>query len=241
MSYLIKRVYEGFMYKKDGLHFYPLTSMVVLVCQLMLVILNNEIVLMGLLFFVLLENILFKNASGALNLFFAIIPLLLFLGLVSYFFGGLEQVFFVLLKILIGAFGFSLFFSITNPSDMTRSLEKIGLPSKIAIVPSLALMMAPRIGKDAEETFDTLMLRGEIKGTIFTWLPKVLAIFVASILYRSEFLAHSLFYRGYGLMKRTHYKEVRVHLKDSTRLVIWLLLCISIIIARKSIPTIIFN
>lgn len=241
MSYLIKQVYEGFMYKKEGLHFFPLASMVVLASQLILVVLNKEIILIGLLILILLENILFKNARGALSLFFAIIPLLFFLGLVTYLFGGLEQVFFVLIKILIGAFSFSLFFSITNPSDMTRALENIGIPSKIAIVPSLALMMSPRIGKDAEETFNTLMLRGEIKGSIFRWLPKVLAIFVASILYRSEFLAHSLFYRGYGLMKRTHYKEVKMTLKDIFRLLSWLLLCVSLIITRNNMPNIIFN
>jgi energy-coupling factor transporter transmembrane protein EcfT len=125
------------------------------------------------------------------------------------------------MRLLVGGLGFSFFFSIVNPSDMTRSLEKLKIPAKIALIPSLALMMIPRIAKDAEDTFTTLKIRGEIKGFFLRWLPRVLAIFIASVIYRSEFLAQSLYFKGLGIQKRTHYRKVPFRWIDLFRLFIW--------------------
>jgi energy-coupling factor transporter transmembrane protein EcfT len=97
------------------------------------------------------------------------------------------------------------------------------IPIKWAILPSLMLTMVPRIAKDAEETFETLTLRGEIHGFFIKWLPKILAIIIASTLYRSEFLAQSLYYRGLGMHKRTHYRSVIIRKIDAFRLLIWII------------------
>jgi energy-coupling factor transporter transmembrane protein EcfT len=73
------------------------------------------------------------------------------------------------------------------------------------------------------------LLRGEIKGyNFFRWLPKTLAIFIASVLYRSELLSHSLYYRGFGIQRRSHYRSVKTQKKDLLRLFTWLLLFIVI-------------
>jgi len=126
--------------------------------------------------------------------------------------------------LLIGALAFSFFFVVTNPSDLTRVLEKLRIPTRVAILPALALMMVPRVAKDAEDTFETLALRGEIKGFFIKWLPKALAIFIASVLYRSDFLAQSLYYRGFLIQKRTHYRQVSFRKIDFSRIFSWLVI-----------------
>jgi len=109
---------------------------------------------------------------------------------------------------------------------LTRVLESMKIPPKWAGIPSLTLTFVPRLIKDSQETLETLALRGEIGGrwNILSWLPRSLAIIIASTLYRSEFLAQALYFRGFGLPQRTKYKKVLLHNSDIFRLVYWLFL-----------------
>jgi energy-coupling factor transporter transmembrane protein EcfT len=206
--------------------------MLILGLQFAMLIVNDPVILILLLVLVGFENIAFNNTRGSLSLLRAIIPLLIFLGGFSFIFGGPIQAFLVVLRLLVGAFSCSLFFAVTNPSDLTRILEKCKIPTRWALLPSLALTMVPRVAKDAEETLETLAFRGEISGFFLKWLPKVLAIFVASVLYRSEFLAQSLYFRGLAIQKRTHYRSVPFQRKDIFRLFVWLVFLTLMIIVR---------
>ncbi|MCK4845616.1 MAG: hypothetical protein KAS95_08075 [Candidatus Heimdallarchaeota archaeon] len=226
MSFMIRRVYEGLLFKPDNLTVHPLIGLIIVFVQFGFLIPNNKWLLMLLLIFIIVETAIYGNIKGGLSLLWAIFPLIIFLGGITYWFGGPAQTYRVLMRLIIGALGFSLFFAITNPSDLFRALEKIRFPSKIAIIPSLALTMAPRIAKDAEETYNTLEIRGEIKGFFLRWLPRMLAIFVASLLYRSEYLAHSLYYRGFSIQKRTHYKKQRFTKVDFFRILTWVIFVI---------------
>ncbi len=223
MAFMLRRVYQGFLFHPDAVHVHPLVGMLILGLQFIILIGNDPMILIFLLVLVGFENISFNNTRGSLSLLRAIIPLLIFLGGVSFVFGGLIQAFFVVLRLLIGALSCSFFFAVTNPSDLTRILEKCKVPTKWALLPALALTMVPRVAKDAEETFETLTLRGEISGFFLKWLPKALAIFVASVLYRSEFLAQSLYFRGLAIQKRTHYRLVPFRKIDLLRLFTWLI------------------
>lgn len=222
MSFVLKRIYQGLLYRPESLQCHPLLGLMILVIQFVGMITTNNYVLGVLLLFIIIENICYGNLRGSLSILRAIWFLVLFLGGISYLFGGLIRMYQVVIRVLAGALGFSLFFNITNPSDLARSLEKLYLPPKLAMIPALALTFIPRIARDAEETYNTLMLRGEIKGRIWHWLPKVIAIFLASVLYRSEFLAQSLYYRGFGIEKRTHYRKVKFKLTDFIRLYFWI-------------------
>lgn len=224
MSFMLRRVYKGLLFHPDAFHIHPLVGTIILMVQLLLLIWSNFIILTSLLSLVILENILFKNSRGSISLIRALFPILIILTCLTFIFGGPEIAALVLLRFLIGALSCSLYFTITNPSDLTRVLEQLKIPIKWAILPSLMLTMVPRIAKDAEETFDTLALRGEMQGFFIKWLPKALAIFIASTLYRSEFLAQSLYYRGLGIKKRTHYRNVSIQKADFLRLFIWLII-----------------
>lgn len=223
MAFTLRRVYQGLLYRPSALHVHPLIGILILSCQFVFLLLSDIPFLFLLLIFVFLENICYGNFRGSMSLFRAVLPLLLFLGVVSFLFGGLTQATIVVMRLLIGAFAFSFFFVVTNPSDLTRVLEVCKVPNRFAILPALALMMVPRVAKDAEDTFDTLALRGEIKGFFIRWMPKVLALFVASVLYRSEFLAQSLYYRGFMIKKRTHYRSVPFQKIDAFRICTWLI------------------
>ncbi|MFX1514957.1 MAG: CbiQ family ECF transporter T component [Promethearchaeota archaeon] len=223
MAFTLRRVYQGFLYRPNALHVHPLIGITILGMQFLLLLRDDILLLFLLLIVVGIENVVFRNIQGSLSLLRAIVPLLIFLGMVSFLFGGLIQATLVVLRLLIGALAFSFFFVVTNPSDLTRVLENLRIPSRVVILPALALMMVPRVAKDAEDTFETLALRGEIKGFFIRWLPKALAIFIASVLYRSEFLAQSLYYRGFLLQKRTHYRHVPFRKIDLSRIFTWLI------------------
>ena len=223
MAFTLRKVYQGFLYQPNALHVHPLIGITILGMQFLLLLRDDILLLFLLLILVGIENVVFRNIQGSLSLLRAIVPLLIFLGMVSFLFGGLIQATLVVVRLLIGALAFSFFFVVTNPSDLTRVLENLRVPSRVAILPALALMMVPRVAKDAEDTFETLALRGEIKGFFIRWLPKALAIFIASVLYRSEFLAQSLYYRGFLLQKRTHYRHVPFRKIDLSRIFTWLI------------------
>lgn len=233
MSFMLKRIYDGFLYKPDKLQIHPLVGIVIISIQFGFLILNKNWVLALLLIFIIFENVIFKNIRGSLSILWALLPILIFLGGLTYLFGGWEITYRVLMRLLVGGLGFSFFFSIVNPSDLTRSFEKLKIPTKIALIPSLALMMIPRIAKDAEDTFTTLKIRGEIKGFFLRWLPRVFAVFIASIIYRSEFLAQSLYFKGLGIQKRTHYRKISFRWVDLFRLFIWTSFIISFIFIDK--------
>jgi len=185
--------------------------------------------LLVVLLLVLIENFILKNRKGSLSLIRAIAPFLLIIGLLTFVFAGLESSLLIIGRFINGSLIFSLFFAITNPSDLSRSLENLHLPQKIAIIPSLSLTLVPRIAKDAEETFEALYFRGEISGRFYKWLPRALAILVASVLYRSEFLAQSLYFRGFNLQGRTHYRKIPLSIFDFIRLFFWIVILLIIV------------
>ena len=226
MSFMLRRVYQGLLFKPESLHVHPLIGLLILFTQFGFMVVNINWVLGLLLIFVISENVVFKNVKGGLSLMYALLPALVILGIITYFVGGWNLVFKVLSRVIIGGLGFSLFFSLTNPSDLTRVLERLHLGSKVALIPSLTLTIIPHIAKDAEDTFATLRLRGELKGGFYRWLPKALAILIASIIYRSEFLAQSLYFKGFGIKKRTHYKKVSLSYNDLYRILEWIVFTI---------------
>ena len=61
----------------------------------------------------------------------------------------------------------------------------------------------------------------ETRTTILKWLPKILAIFIASVLYRSEFLAQALYFKGFDISKRSHYKKVEFRKENWIRIITW--------------------
>ncbi len=225
ISIYFDRLYRGLVFYPDSLSFHPLIGITILLMQFILLLVLKPLPLLLLTILIFIEFLIIAKLENLLNLLRGILPLLIFLSGSTWFFSGLEIAVSVFLRILCGALGFSLFVAFTNPSDLTHFLEIIKIPSKWALIPSLSLSFVPRVIKDVQETIDTLTLRGEIGGIrkLFLWLPKTLAIIIASILYRSEFLAQSLYFRGYGLSGRTHSRRLKAKKLDLTRFLIWFL------------------
>ncbi|MHA1865739.1 MAG: CbiQ family ECF transporter T component [Candidatus Heimdallarchaeaceae archaeon] len=220
MSYLLNRIYSGLIFQSEGVIFNPIVSIIIVVIQFSFVFSSNIVIQVILLSVIVLENIIFGNSIGAFNIVIAIFPLLVLLGGMTYIFSGFYSSLLTITRILNGGLSFVFFFSKTNPSELTRALENLHIPSKIALLPSLVLTLSPRIIKDAEETFETLRLR-ETRTTILKWLPKILAIFIASVLYRSEFLAQALYFKGFDISKRSHYKKVEFRKENWIRIITW--------------------
>ncbi len=197
--------------------------MLILLIQFVLLLILKPVPLALLTAFILIEFFLVGGIRAIVNLLWGIAPLIIFLAGTTWLFSGLTPALGVFLRIVSGALGFSFYISFTNPSDLTRILESFRIPPRWAIIPSLTLTFVPRVLKDTQETLETLTLRGEIGGKlrILIWLPKALAIIIASSLYRSEFLAQALYFRGFGLSSRTHYRKVIFQRIDLLRTIIW--------------------
>lgn len=195
----------------------------IIVFQFILLIFASPLILAIMTGLIVCEYIFAGEGHSMTNLLWGIVPLVLVLTGLTWVFSGQDYAITVLLRIIFGALCFSFFVTFTNPSDLTRVLESMKIPPKWALIPSLTLTFVPRVIKDAQETFETLTLRGEIGGrlNILSWLPRSLAIIIASTLYRSEFLAQALYFRGFGLPTRSHYKKVSIRISDVVRLAYW--------------------
>lgn len=222
MSFLLRRIYQGVVYNPNITPFHPMTNIFLIFIIFLMLISGNLQILFILSIVIIGENIILGNAFGGASLLKAVSPFLIFLGVMTYLFSGLELAVIIVLRFVNGSLSFSLFFAITNPMDLSRALERIHIPSRWALIPSLSLTLVPRIAKDAEETFEALYMRGEIKGFFLRWLPKTIAILLASVIYRSEFLAQSLYFKGFNLGPRSHYRKLKFHPKDIYRGFFWI-------------------
>ncbi|MHA2112646.1 MAG: energy-coupling factor transporter transmembrane component T family protein [Candidatus Hodarchaeales archaeon] len=203
----------------------------ILTVQFFLLIVASPIILAAITVLIIFEYLLEGEGRNMINLLWGIVPLVLLLTGLTWVFSGQEYAISVFLRIILGALSFSYFVTVTNPSDLTRVLESLKIPPRWALIPSLSLTFVPRVIKDSQETFETLTLRGEVGGrwNILTWLPRILAIMIASTIYRSEFLAQALYFRGFGLPTRTHYKKVPIRISDIFRFTYWLVFTIGLI------------
>ena len=232
MSYVLTQLYEGLLFRPERKSYNPLISLFVVILEFVAIFLVNNEFLIVLFLLVLLEALLL-NFHGIKSISVAISGLVIFLGGLTFIFAGPLRAYQVSLRLIIGGIIFSTFFIITNPSDLARGLEKLRFPTKIALFPALILAITPTIAKDAIETVETLKLRGEIKGFFIRWLPKVIVIFIASMLYRATFLAQALYFRGFGLGKRTHYKTLPTSARDLIRVILWIASFALIIVAMQ--------
>ena len=208
MSYFIHRLSTGLTFKPDKKTTHPGLNLFIVVIEFIFLIfptsdLKNIELLTLLLAFLTLEIIVSKNIHNCLNLLRGILPLLIITGLVTLFFAGPLRSVLLILRLSTGALMFSLFIIHTNPSDFSKLLEQLRLPVIFAIIPSLSLSLIPRTLKDIEDTYNTLYLRGEIKGTFIRWLPTLLGISISSTIYRSNFIEESLVIRGFN----SHHRE----------------------------------
>lgn len=185
---------------------------------------NTIKLLVLLLLFTLLEIFFTKNTQNCLNLLKGIFPLLVLTFIITLFFGGPMRSILLVLRISAGSLIFSLFIIFTNPSDLSKLLEKFYFPQKFAIIPSLSLSLIPRTLKDIEDTYNTLYLRGEIQGSFLNWIPKLMAISISSIIYRSNFIEDSLYIRGFNLKSRKRLgPNHRLSKKDGLRMFYWII------------------
>ncbi|MFW9856708.1 MAG: energy-coupling factor transporter transmembrane component T [Candidatus Thorarchaeota archaeon] len=219
---MLRRIRQGFLYRPEAFHLHPGFGLLILAIQFSLIIGQSPLGLIILVLVTFLENSLIGNFRGSLELIWGLLPLILLLSIVTLIVANVASVITLILRFVSGALIFSFFFVVTNPADLTRFLEQLKIPARWAIIPSLALTLVPRIAKDTEETFEALTFRGELSGRFYRWAPRALAILVASALYRSELLAQALYYKGFGVRSREHYRSILIRRFDLFRFGLWI-------------------
>ena len=115
MSFMLRRLYKGFSYHPDAIHIHPLVSLTILGLQFLFLLIGNDItILIPLLVLIVIENLFYGNFHGMISLLRAMIPLLVFLGILTFLFGGLILACLLILRLLVGALSCSIFFAVTN-------------------------------------------------------------------------------------------------------------------------------
>ena len=235
MATVLDRLYQGFIFKPDSETKNPLIGFLILIIQFICLMFADPTIIILLIGLVLCEFTIEKELKLVIKLILGVLPAVIIITAITWLFSGFQGALIVLLRLIFGSITFSFFVTFTNPADLTRTLEKFRIPPRFALIPSLVLTFVPRIIKDTQETFETLSLRGEIgrRSQILVWLPKTLAIIIASTLYRSEYLAQALYFRGFGLSSKIRYKKVTLLKKDILRITYWVLFIIILILMRK--------
>ena len=227
MSLIIRDLYNGISYKPKKKNNNPLILLISLVVQFFAILIFNLYGLLIVAIVVLIESFLFKFYRYHFNLLKLIVPFAFFTGFIVFLFRSPVDALNVMLRIFCGALTFSTFLLMTNPADLSRAFEKLHIPSKLAFLPSLTFTYIPYVARDTEETVNALVLRGEIRLKRFLlFSPKLIALLLASAIYRSDIMAESLTIRGFGLKQRKPYKIPPITLTSSIRLVTWIILVI---------------
>lgn len=229
---MLRKVRQGFLYRPETVHLHPGIGFLVIIIQFILLIEQSPVVLTMLVLIAFTENIMIGNFRGSMELIWGLFPLILFLSVITILVAGINNAISIGLRLVSGALIFSFFSVVTNPAELTRFFERMKVPSRWALIPSLALTLVPRIAKDAEETFEALTFRGELSGRFYRWAARALAILVASTLYRSELLAQALYYKGFNTVRRSHYHSVSLRKIDFLRLGFWIFILYGVVLLR---------
>lgn len=155
--------------------------------------------------------------------------LLLMLSITSYILYSADYTVTLIFRVITASFAISIFISTTTPSDLSQSLEKIGIPAKLCAIPELSIRLIPYIANDAQESLEGMMLRGEVKPGFLLprGITKALATIIHSAIKRSESLTEALVAKFFGYSnKRTYIDELKVNKYSVTQLFIKTLMLI---------------
>jgi len=138
----------------------------------------------------------------------------------------------ILAKIFAGTITIFAFILSTNYTDLMYSLEKIRVPQGILLPTQLALRTIPLLSKDALEASEALVLRKELRPSIFPrGITSLLALVVSMAILRAECLGEALAAKYYGVAKkRTYLRRPKVTAYSIIQLAIKLILLIIAIV-----------
>jgi len=140
--------------------------------------------------------------------------LLLIISVTSYILYSVHYSITLITRVITASFAISIFVSTTAPSDLSQSLEKIGVPAKLCAIPELSIRLIPYIANDAQESLEGMMLRGEVKPRFLLprGITKALATIIHSAVKRSESLTEALVAKFFGYSnKRTYIDELQIN------------------------------
>ena len=192
----------------------PLLKLVGLVIYIAGVSLTKNLVL--LLFASLIpycELVLSKSYKEIIMLLRGIIIPIFFLTFISYLFYGLLWAVALVTRIILITVMVSIFSVTTTPSKLSQGLERLGVPIRYSMIPALTIRLIPLVAKDAQETIDSLVLRGEIKARYFIpkGIYKAIAILIASSLRRARYISEALATKFWGAYdSRSHLYQLKV-------------------------------
>lgn len=212
----LRSIYNAFVVRKKDtcLHReHPLLKLFGILIILAAVSLSNIEWLLLILLILIVEAALGKVVRNLIWTIKGAWSLLIILFIMSSVLYSLNYSIVLILRIISATFAISVFASTTLPSDLAQSLEEMGISSKLSAIPELSIRIIPYIAKDAQESLEGMMLRGEVKPAFLIprGITKALATVVHSALKRSESLTETLVAKFFGYSgKRTYLEPLKI-------------------------------
>ncbi len=196
-SFLISSVRNGAIFRDRGVFLERINPLLKLVVTSLYIVASMFLWLNELIYITLISISLTILTARKIELIYGL-RLILIIAIISALFVGLfyplERTIIVFLRIIVIGIWVIKFVVTTNPDDLSRELEKRGVPARFALILPLSMKLIPEIAKDAEETLISTYFREK---TISNPLnPKKyitpLTLLLASTLSKSRYITEAL-------------------------------------------------
>ncbi|MGQ4892815.1 MAG: hypothetical protein ACP6IP_10070 [Candidatus Njordarchaeia archaeon] len=220
MSIALKSLYYGLSFRKKNaflqrrhpfavfLHFSILTVIIFLL---------NPADLLVILFYLFLLVTISKFIREEAYIVKGLLPLVAIVFGVSTIFYNLYYATITVLRIISGSISISLIFLSMDLDEIASIFNKYPRVGKFFSIIPIVSNLIPITARDAINTIEALYFRGEIKGRLFkpSNLIKFVTVFIASVLWRSRYLAEALALKGFGKKKKVVYLEKKFGIMDA--------------------------
>ncbi len=211
----VKRLSEVFIVERKNTPIHrahPLLKLIGTVILFIAVMIGGiEVVAMAIIMAVV-ESAVGRILRNVVTFLWSMRIFLLVMGVLSFIFYMPQRAIAILLRVIAGGMIIACFILTTDINDLSQALESVGTPQKIVMAIQFALRMIPLVSRDATESAEALVLRGEISPSIIPrGITTMLALVIASAIERSQYLAESLEAKYFGVTKkRTYIREIKI-------------------------------
>jgi len=214
-SFILNSLRNGAIYRKKGVFLEKINPLVKLSIVMSYIIASLLLDLIQSVLMFIFTIIFLMLCSRKLEIIY-LTRFLFIIAFLSAFFVGLFyswiRTLTVFLRILIIGMWVSMFIATTDPDELSKFLELIGLPTRLSIILPLSLKLIPVVANDTEETLISLYFKGEFGENRLNpgEYIKPLTVLIASSIWRVKFIAESLAHRGVLRGRKTFYLERKI-------------------------------
>jgi len=191
---------------------HPLLKMFGATFLFVAIIIGNLQAIIVVFIIVMIESAIAKVLRNIAMFLWSIRIFLITMGILAFIFYTPLVATVILMRVITGGIIVACFILTTDNMDLAQALEGIKVPQKIIMATQFALRMIPLISKDATESAEALILRGEVSPRFIPQgITTMLALIIANAMERAQYLAEALEAKYFGIAKkRTYIRKLKI-------------------------------